>query len=534
MSVGRRRPGDVTLPCAPEGFEIGRERGFFVRLSADAPPVEQTPFPSGLRRGPVALITDSTPLLRRLATALDRRDLGCSFAVVPDAAGRPSLGAALDAAARHPDIAAILIAIDTIDEADAFADVARRVAHHLPILCVAYGGDDDPFRQPWVERLGLIAMRTLHDAVDAMPFMVDLEPPTDRRCCILTPSEGLGRYLRARITAAGYHVEQGTESGPDALDDALGRTEWDIVVAVADEPSSEPDREAVVSRVAAARRRHEDIPCVVVANGSAGWPGFLRRALAPVGIPVIETGAEVEHGLRALSRWARPRPDATVARQTVRDAGRLRKAIRALRAPGASAFGQTIQREILGAMGLPGLTMTAVRYLEDSLIAAADLGYPVRIAAQYPGQDWGRPPRWQDASDSEALIATGQSLLAEAQRNAPGQGELLIAPAQGSSGALLVEASRHPQFGPVAAVATGSGTCFGVVPLAPDRLDAQLALGERFGKASPVALEGVTAAARAACGVIDTCADATAVRLEVEVLTGGFVARDVAIRLESE
>lgn len=464
----------------------------------------------------VAVVATAPSLAARAARACERRGIR----VVHVAAAEPrDLADALDHAARRDDIAAVLLHAGAVEREPEFARACRAITPHLPVV-FAHGGapNADPYFEPWLDAIGVLAVAYLAEAADGLAVVRGVEPPVDASCLVVGPDAPSAAATAARVRAAGLdvHVRDG------AAHDAFADLTHDLIVAVLPEPES---ADAAVDALVTARRRHPDLPALLVADGPPRWAAALRPALEPLGCTVIEGDVDPATGLRMLRRWARLRGRLAMGGARLRDAGRLRRALGQMRRPDAMPYGPEIQGELVGALGLPFPRTRRAAYLEDALIAAAELGYPVRLAAVHNAQGWEDPPSWSRARRSDDLLGDGEVSLASAQATLGRRAELCVAEEIDAEQTVEVVAERHPAYGVVAAVHSGGRSHRVVASVDADGVCRALGMP----RGAPAGDAVVSALAAVVAGV-ETVGDLDGLAVVLDIGSGGYMARHVSAR----
>ncbi len=473
----------------------------------------------------IAVVSNDVALGRRAARACHNNNVAV-VALECRGAGHADLGAALDAAARRQDVAAVLVYAGAIVDHAAFAAVCKQAAPHVPILfvCAERPVDDaafDFYFEAWVGSLGALWCDSLASAVAALSVVRALDPPMDVRCAVLGAEPALVAASATQCRSEGFEVRSTVEADGShaALKAALSNLQHDLVVATIDEESS--DAESMQSLLAA-RREHPDLPLIVVADGTMEWRRLLAAELAGVGsTTVVDGDVDIGVGLRMLAAWSRVHARAGVGGVRLRDAGRLRRALYTLRGDGVLPFGPDVQGELAGGLGLPYPRAHKAGYLDDVLFAAADYGYPVWVAAVHDDLRWPDTPRWGLARNSDELIKVGERALADAQRALGRRVEVMVTEALPSAVEVQVRVVRHPDYGIVARV------CSGVVEgtLIPPFAAADVARALRPMSASDPLIEGVHSCASACVAALEMSEDLSAIEVLLDVGSAGFMTR---------
>lgn len=468
----------------------------------------------------VGVVGTAAGLAARAARACHRR--GVPVAVTGASSDEVGVAALLDACARRTDIAAVLIH-GTIDGDHAeVAAACRAIAPHLPILFVsAASPQDDPYFEPWLASVGAVWTRSLTEAADALAIVRSIEPPADARALVLGAEPATAEATAAQARAAGLFVRV----DPDAeLERALADFENDLVIAVLPEP---PDPLAAAGALAAQRRANPELSLVIAADGDDAWTRVLRETLEPLGCTVVDGDLDVAVGLRALASWQRAVAVAGTPPPRPRDPARLRRALAAARRPDAAVFAPEIQSDLVGALGLPFARARRAGYLEDALIAAAELGYPLRMTAIHPAQRWPEVPVWIAVRRSDDLLSDGEALLASVRAEVGQRAELVVADSPEVRHEVECVARRHERYGVVVDVRIDGAPASAVVPLDPRALAATLVRG---GRTEP-AFEAIVAGCNAAVAALSSADELGAFAVSLDVASAGFVTRHVAAEL---
>ena len=416
----------------------------------------------------ISVVGSTESLVRRAVRGLESR--GLQLATSESATNHASIAGALDAAARHSATSCVLVYAHRIGAFERFATVSRAVTPHLPVVFVPAGDfASDPFMRPWLESTGAVQQRSLSQALDALPVVAALDLPSDNRCVVVGGDEALLAAAALATTRAGFDTE--VRKGV-TLADTLGQLSHDLVITVVEEP---PDaRDEVAIALGNARAVHPELPLVIFADGSPEWADAIRTHVDAGSVCVLDSTVDLAIGLAALSDWERHRRLVGRPPAKSRDAGRLRRTVRELEGENAGLFSPTVQSGLIAALGLPCARSVRVPYLEDCLIAGAELGYPVRVASIHADMGADTEPRWVEVATSDQLMEQAERELSQTNREIGRRAELVLAEAlAGHEWALGIRASRHADFGAVVRVSHGQRESV-FVPPGPADLAAEL------------------------------------------------------------
>lgn len=472
--------------------------------------------------GAVSIVGSTAALARRAERCLAARDL--PVAAISAVGEETSLADALDAAARHPATACVLILAHTLTGHAQFAAICRAAAPHLPLLFVSAADlSADPYLAPWLHSIGVLRVPSLAEALDALPVLTKLDSPAGNRCLVVGGDESLLCASAASVERAGFEVEYRIGQ---TLADALGRLDHDVVLTVVEEPVDAQEKVAVA--LAEARAAHDELPLLIVADGSPAWRSILEQFLDADSVCVVGPTVNLGAGLACLSEWERSRRRLAQPGPRTRDASRLRRVVRAMRSEGAVAYSPATQADLIGALGLPYARSVRVAYLEDSLIAAAELGYPLRIAAVHSGMTLPEQPIWMRVPESSQLMQIAEAELGAATRSIGRRAELVIAEAQKAETVeLRVRGMRHPAYGIVVLISSGDESTVVIPPatMEPSRQLAALGLPNDHTTFRAAIADGV----RSAYSALAEVSSITEIALSLDVGPTGFSVRHAMI-----
>ena len=336
-------------------------------------------------QGPVAVLAQSDAIQRLVLRHLDGLGWGASFAATCE--DEEAWASALDAAARHPDVGAILLAAPSWAQPMALAPAIDAILPHVPIAAALTGPGT---LRRWLS----VARRRCGARVPARGESLVLAltaPPAGDALAIIAQDTQVAAWLSEDAAAHGWevHVETGD---PTAVHRLAGSGRFDAIVAFAD---------------------GRPAPRSLGASQDTGVAPVLWLA-GKLSTPFGSSG-ELRASPAAALRWLRGwgEPSAPGPRATLRDVARTRQLLQALERgqqdPDAAAHWAS-------ALGLAAAPSRRVRYVEDALIVAAELGYPIRLGVVSPDA---APEGWPDdvrVLDSATLLDQADGLLAAARR----------------------------------------------------------------------------------------------------------------------
>lgn len=467
----------------------------------------------------VSVVGSTGALVRRAVRGLTAR--GLTVATSESAADHATLAGALDAAARHPATACVLVYAHRVGSYPRFASVCQAVTPHLPVVFVPAGDfAEDSALKPWLESTGAVELRSMSEALDAIPVVGALDVPADNRCVVIGGDESLLGAAATAAKRAGFQVE--TRQG-STLADALGDLVNDLVVAVIEQPPDQLDQ--VAAAIGEARSAHPDLPLVIIADGDEAWSKSVRTFVDAGSVCVLDPTVDVAVGLRALADWERRRRIVARPPDKPRDAARLRRFVKA--SPDA-LYSPSAQAELVGALGLPSARATRAAYLEDALVAAAELGYPLRLAAVHSSMRPPDEPEWIAAGSSTELSERAESALAAKTRTLGQRAELLLTESSNGEGVTIsVSAFRHDDFGVLVTVTSGRRTARFVPPGPADisALVQAIGLPSAPGPIVSALADGVSAVV----GALNEIPIVDRIGVLLDVGTNGFKVRHAAI-----
>lgn len=396
------------------------------------------------QRGPVAVLAQSDALGRHACRLLERAGWGCSVHVTTPVRDAGESAAALDAAARHRDVGAILLVAPAWERPLDIDAVLRAVVPHVPIVATtlpdgssandagrathdahdeasvpgtpeadrglqrdrrATDSSVEPLPRSegrselrgkglldaWLRARNVRVVSSLDDAVAEAAILATVDPPAGSSAALVAADERVLDWMEHEARRAGWraHREPGDPSAIHRLADSGA---FDVVVAFgAGRPA--PRSLASTQRTGAA-------PVVWLGGPSPSAFGY-----------------DAEHVCMPFQSlaWLRDWGAAGVAAQTptIRDRALARQLAQQARRDGVRLDDAA---RWASALGLPAAEVRRVRYVEDALIVAAEIGYPVRLGLAGIAAGPERTPADVRADRSETLLELADALLAAARR----------------------------------------------------------------------------------------------------------------------
>ncbi|MFT6397942.1 MAG: hypothetical protein ACJAYU_002697 [Bradymonadia bacterium] len=371
-------------------------------------------------------------------------------------------------------------------------------------------------------------MGTLGEALDALPAVTTLDFPGGNTCLAVGEDAVLLAASAISVGRAGFTVDYRVGH---ALTDALARLEHDLVLMVIEEPDGAPD--GLAASIAAARSAHPELPLLLVADGTPLWRSTLERYVDAGSVCVVGPTVDLSVGLACLADWERVRNALSQPRPRPRDASRLRRVTRAMSVESAAGYSPATQADLIGALGLPYARSTRVGYLEDALIAAAELGYPLRLAAIHAQMRLPEEPAWVSVLESSQLMRIAEAELSRANRSLGLRAELILAEAQrAATTEIRVHGVLHPDYGIVVRVSADAESVVVIppMPMDPERLLSELGLPVEHTTLRAAIADGVRSA-HSALAEVSSISELT---LSLDIGPTGFSVRHAMISTEPQ
>ena len=364
----------------------------------------------------------------------------------------------------------VLLYLESFGNARKFSRIARRVARNKPVIVVRRAADD---LESGVEGLtasairglfrdsGLIQVDSITDMFDTATLLAHQPLPAGGRLAIVGNSTAVGRLggdsARQQGFTVAHSVDLGAGASPEqfreAIADVLGRDEVDSVLTVFVPPvATEPDAYAEAIRAAAV-----DSPKPVVSTFLAGEglpeglivsdeSGAAARGSIP-SYPYPERAVSALVRARRYAEWL-DRPAEEPAEFEDIDRTRARDLVDSLchSNAGRSSFeltqGQV--RSLLECYGIEIVDYRVAADVEQAVMAAEELGYPVAVKAM--------SERWRTRSDQSGvrLDLTGAAAVRDAfdyLQDTTGSRSLHVQKMATKGVAVTIRMADHPIFG---------------------------------------------------------------------------------------
>lgn len=341
--------------------------------------------PGGEAIGAVAIASQSPALLQECVRAAAHPP-GFSVASASARLDGAELGTWIDLAARHPHTRALGLVLQDLHPAGTLSTTLPAVARALPVVAlVTAEGERREALSCWLEERGVRVVGSLAAFLAGLRALSVLTGLPEDALRVAAPDADLATYLSRQLSRAGARA---VAIGPEGADP-------DMIVT--------PDEEGG-SRVRCA-------PHLAGIDPDAPWPTLPLDDLAP--------------GLLALTRWESWLHEAPPAAGFRADRIRLRELAARLASQSGRPVARDTDREdapearlcrdLAAVCGLAAGRERRIRFPEDALVAAAELGYPV--ALQRSDTPTAEAPRV--VGDSQALLEVTEGLLRAGGSAAP-------------------------------------------------------------------------------------------------------------------
>lgn len=461
---------------------------------------------------PIALIGVSAVLARRHAALALAAGWPTQTWLLDD--GVHALGSALRDAAQSPATAAIWLGAVPVEALagalDALADAARR----LPVVwscSPVLAGPHAPARA-WLAAHGVTLCEDDLACADALATLIGVDPPSGTVVAVLAADADACAWLTRDLAVHGF--------------DPVHRV-TDSVLRDAFEASVDGRYDAVVAHVTA--EAFHSAPTIPTADG-APWIAVVDHAGPSERTALLAAGAVTSTRVPARAlRWLVDWADAqTPARADRLDASAIRQAITASLDAGNTPR-EAQSTAWLRALGVPKLPSTAVTYVDDVIVEAASVGYPIRIHPTLAGIAPSQLPDGVTCTNVEQLESTAVRLFSEVRGSHARPPQLVLSRPLERSASLHIRSEVDALYGPVLTVMAGAATILDVREPGVDALERALrAAGLEPDALSVAALRGACAAAIAACAL-----DARVHALEwtMQIGTAAYGATEIHVEL---
>lgn len=425
-------------------LHVGTDRGALSFTRSDAARFHSVPFETSAQPGPVAVVTHDARRLTCLLDHLAEVGLGTSFAVAADTHDSSTLADWVSIAVRHPHTALLLLDVDTPEHPETLAEAIAPLSEQLPVLrCRGIPASPErALEGSWWASLGVL--RPSSDSVAAASARLLVGPlPTvgDRWHHVTHSSVG-----EVDVPHTARTVCNGLDPLIDAVNDALSTTHVDAVVVSLPTLTAEE-----TARIHEASRRwaelSDEVACILTSHAGALACHQLATRIPPA-LAVLD-GRAAGAALRLAATW--PSESGTARLRALpgpADPSRLRRVAADIRRLPHLTADPATQKEIAAGLGLPAAPHSVVRYLEDTLMASANLGFPIELSVWNPG---GKAPdiRPEIAEDSTDARQAAEAMLGAARRASGMEASLVLRPLPRGAPKFRVEISCHARFGPV-------------------------------------------------------------------------------------
>ncbi|MDP2135486.1 MAG: GNAT family N-acetyltransferase, partial [Sulfuritalea sp.] len=549
------------------------------RLNASVAPANAAP-------GRIALIAQSAAIG---AAVLDRawsRGIGFSMALHLGSSIDIDLADVLDWLAADPGTEAILVQLDSVSAGRKFMSAARAAARNKPVVAIRSrrAGDDTASPAPFtaddvyeaaLRRAGWVRIDTLEDLFDAAEAMARVRPLHGEHLSIVANGYGLGRIAANTLIESGGCLAKLSAETVKRLDDVL-RSHLPVANPLVLPADVTPAKWGAA--LAAVLADHDTAAVLTVYSPSPFAPGAeVARAICEVathsernvltcwvGGDALLEAQQIAAASGVLSHDSPEKAIAiflgivnyernrellvqmppSVAEDFTPDARAARKLLADAINNGATSLAPRQARQLLLAYGLDAVEPPLANSIDEAILAADQLGYPVDLSLALPGtaadQAWAKGLR----SPAEIRLAVrGLRNDGRQQRPASRVGGYRLRPSVAHSGmpALRIGVADDAVFGPVIYLAAQGGRAGDlVVALPPLNRALAMDLVTRSGFAAAAAdqlretLQSAVATALVRLSQLLTDIDEVAtVELDpVHVETSGAVVLDQHIRIE--
>jgi acetyl coenzyme A synthetase (ADP forming)-like protein len=456
-------------------------------IAVSGPRLNATFGPKALPAGNVGFSSQSGALGLAVLERAAERGLGLSAFVSVGNKADVSSNDLLEYWEDDPNTDVVLLYLESFGNPRKFGRVARRVARTKPIVAMKAGrtaagaraasshtaalAGSEAAVNALFHQAGVLRADTLEELLDLTSLLAGQPLPRGNRVAILTNAGGLGILCADTCEAAGLLLpelsgetverlavilprEASVANPIDMLGSAVASTYAEALPLLLGDPAIDavialfvPPVMAGADEVAAAIVRAVEeagaegkpvLVCVISADGTPAQ--LLSGIVAPFSYP--ESAARALGRAAERAEWLR-RPQGRVPKLGDIDRG----AGRALVEESSEGWLDPDRtRGLLAAYGLPLVSERLVGSVEDAVVAADELGYPVvvktAVAGAHKTESGGVA---LDLRDSEAVSQAAQRI------GAP----LLVQPMVHGGVELLVGAVQDPVFGPLIALGPG-------------------------------------------------------------------------------
>lgn len=451
-AVGAAGEAELVRAARARGMRVLGPNCFGVANTDPAVRLNATLAPELPAPGRAALFSQSGGFAVALLAEAHRRGVGLSGFVAAGNRADVSGNDALQYWRGDPGTDVVLLYLESFGNPRKFARLAREIGRSKPLVAVAprvrSAGSGQPPRQlpesataALFAHAGVIRVHTASELFDVAMLLSRQPLPAGRRVGIVTTSSALGGLAAAACPPAGLVVADGypRDLGPHA---GAGEFAGALAAAAADEAT---DALAVLFAPPAPPAAGEEFAQAVARVAAAGDKPVVATFLAGSLPPQVPAYRSVEEAVQALARVA---GYAHWRRQPVGQVPHL-SGVDPEAAAAALAAGRS--RQALAEYGIPLVPLRQAGSAEAAVAAAAELGYPVALAAAGPGLrhrlDLGAV--WLDLADADAVRRAYRRVAAWFGD------EVTVQPMAPPGVACVVEVAQDPAFGPVVGFGLG-------------------------------------------------------------------------------
>jgi acetyltransferase len=378
--------------------------------------------------GSLAFLSQSGGLCTAVLDWASAGGIGFSHFVSLGDSADVDVGDVLDYLGGEPETTAILLYLESIDEARKFMSAARSAARNKPVLVIKSGREPEGARaaashtgalagadevyDAALSRTGMLRVFEIDELFDAVETLARAKPLLGDRLAVLTNGGGPGVMAADALSARGGRLARLSDETIDKLDAVLPAT-WsrgNPVDIIGDAPGEryagamlalldDPDVDAIlVLHTPTALASGVDAARAIIAavkehgagrNVLTSWLGREtaakgREILRAAGIPTYGTP---EHAVRAFMHMVRYRRNQELLMETppslaedfVAGTSEAAEVIRLALDEGRSMLTEPEAKTVLGAYGIPIVETRIAATPTEAAEVAADLGFPVAL-----------------------------------------------------------------------------------------------------------------------------------------------------------
>jgi len=348
------------------------------------------------RHGRVSLLSESGMVGAAIMAQADQIGIGISSFVAlgnrADVSGNDLLQYWED----DPGTDVVCLYIESFGNVRHFSRLARRLSRVKPVVAVKSGISFDPTGQALLRQTGVIEVPTLRGLLETTRLLVNQPLPRGRRVAVLGNAGGslviaadAARWAELElvdvdpVTGAGPTLDLGLTATAADFEAAAGRLaghpEVDALLVLY-APSLGATPGEVRAALDAAHRAHPDVP---VAACFYGVDLARDEDEAPGRVPVYDA---IDGAARALGRLAtyaewRALEEGELFQLAADDVLAIRAVVQSALERGVRTLGRAELTAVLGAAGLVRTATHDVTTLDEAVVAAEAIGYPVVLKA---------------------------------------------------------------------------------------------------------------------------------------------------------